>query len=275
MEKLKSLVANKPGRIVRGLALSGACFALLSAGPAQAAMFNVDWSFTGTPIATTGGTSDGNTKTFESNDPTKTKVRVSAWADTGAGGTIQTGELRQWATGLGEYNRDEPDTNFDYTHTVDNYLDKDFALFRFDREINLDSVLLSMWSGNTGQTFKDSDITVWAGSVADDFGTQLDLTGKTFADLNTMFGPSVDNNMSGKNWEANGVTRSADLTGDSLFGNVVIVAASLTLTGYVDRFKIKALAGNFSTVQIPEPAALGIVILGLAGIGFIRRRRAA
>ena len=63
-------------------------------------------------------------------------------------------------------------------------------------------------------------------------------------------------------------------------GNVIIVAATIlpTYNGVKDYFKIKQLAGGFDNdplpnTEIPEPSAVGVIVVGLAAICVVRRRR--
>lgn len=261
-------------RLASGLALSAACIALLTTAPAQAFDFDIDWTFNGYGEVLVGGDSSlGNSRTYQSGGPNSVSLRATAWSDTGAANSnavrndFEAASLRRWSGGFGVQNRFSNDSSSP-EHAVDNNNNFDFVLFELDREVNLSSVMLNEYG--TG----DSDITVWVGNTDSDFSTQLDLAGMDFSDLDAAFTRS-------ENYVNGGSPRTAYFPEDgTLMGNVIIVAATIlpTYNGVKDYFKIKQLAGGFDNdplpnTEIPEPSALGVIVVGLAAICVVRRRR--
>lgn len=197
---------------------------------------------------------------------------AAAWSATGAsnpgiGNNFEAASLRRWSGGFGVQNRLSNDI-YNSEHAVDNNNNFDFVVFELDRAVNLSSVTMNEY--NTG----DSDITVWVGNTDSDFSTQLDLAGMGFSDLDNTFARS-------ENYVNGGSPRTAYFSeNENLFGNVIIVAATIlpTYNGLKDYFKIKKLAGGYNdtpppSTQISEPGTLAVIAFGLAGIGYVRRRK--
>lgn len=261
-------------RLASGLAVSALCVALLTAAPAQAYDYDIDWTFDGSNETLVGGNSSiGNSRTYQSGGTDNVSLRATAWSDTGGsnpgvGNNFEAASLRRWGGGFGVQNRLSNDTSSP-EHAVDNNNNFDFVLFELDRSVNLSSVTMNEYG--TG----DSDITVWVGNTDADFSTQLDLDGMAFSDLDSMFTRA-------ENYVNDGSPRTALFPEDgNLMGNVIIVAATIlpTYNGMKDYFKIKKLAGGYddpiTTTEIAEPSSLGVIGLGLAAICFMRRRRRA
>lgn len=260
-------------RLTSGLALGAACIALLTAVPAQAFDYDIDWTFNGTGEVLVGGDSSlGNSRTYQSGGSNSVGLRATAWSDTGGsaagvGNLFEAASLRRWSGGFGVQNRFGNDTS-NPEHAIDNNNNYDFVLFELDREVNLSSVTMNEYG--TG----DSDITVWVGNTDSDFSTELDLAGMSFADLDAAYTRS-------ENYVNGGSPRTAYFPEDgTLMGNVIIVAATIlpTYNGVKDYFKLKKLAGGYDdspppSTEISEPSSLGVIALGLAAFCYIRRRR--
>lgn len=260
-------------RLTNGLAVGAACVALLAAAPAHAFDFDIDWTFNGYGEVLVGGDSSlGNSRTYQSGGANSVGLRATAWSDTGSsnpgvGNNFEAASLRRWSGGFGVQNKFGNDSSSP-EHAVDNNNNFDFILFELDREVNLSSVTMNEYG--TG----DSDITVWVGNTDSDFSTQLDLTGQSFADLDSAFTRA-------ENYVNGGSPRTATFPEDgNLMGNVIIVAASIlpTYNGVKDYFKLKKLAGGYDddpppSTEISEPSTAAALALSLAGVFYIRRRK--
>ncbi|MCB1871788.1 MAG: hypothetical protein KDI49_07255 [Gammaproteobacteria bacterium] len=118
------------------------------------------YSFTG---STSYGGGYGNSMVFGDDD----ELTVTAWGFTGSGGTIQTGEISRWSTGLGACNRREGTAgngcSTSSEHQVDNASYDDLVLFYFSRAVQFDQIRLDPWSNYTVDA-----VTYWIGTIDDD-----------------------------------------------------------------------------------------------------------
>lgn len=261
------MVRSWAAAIVTGLVLLG----LAIAPPAQAA--DLLWDFkTGCTVDCGLDGPNGNTRVFTADDGSTT-VTVSAWSRTansatGTNDIFANAFLGQYSQGLGVTNRDEGDGSSG-KHTLDNRGRLDLMAFFFNSTIIPTSALLTPFT--TGGVGPDSDITAWIAQVGamPDLSNNLSLT-----DIDTMFGPQIDNTGSG--------TRTA-MFGDGTPGNLLLLAGNVTefLDGLAngnkggnDGVKIGTLGAKTPpNIQIPEPGTMATFAIGLISLGFMARRR--
>lgn len=104
----------------------------------------------------------GNSRSFTENG---ISVNVSAFSRDANNGEWSTSYLGSFSGGLGVTNREESGSGS--THTVDNRGDvDDYVLFEFDQAVTVDSAFL-------GYVYKDSDMSVWIGTVDDAFTSHI------------------------------------------------------------------------------------------------------
>ncbi len=114
------------------------------------------------------------------------------------------------------------DTSGGDSHTVDNIgIDDNYVLFEFSETVVVDAAFL-------GFVIDDSDISVWIGNVDSPIASLSDalLNGLEFTEVNNTVSSSP---------------RLADINGDEVAGNVLIIAASTADTTPEDKFKIETL----------------------------------
>lgn len=224
---------------------------------------------------------DGNSRTFTFFDSQglASRVNVTAWsatqsATTGALSNYQTAFLGDFSGGLGVTNRTEGNGSSNNTHTADNYQGVEFIVLRFDGDVVMTGAQLNAFAmtatGFSGSG-SDTDATFYFGSTVVPWGTPVNLADATqrLSILNhytdTLGGSS--NNFRTVN----------DTTNFS--GNVVVIAPSLadynrgTVGNRPDAFKVENVKVQYLVAQAPEPAALGLLGLGVLGIAGLRRRK--
>ncbi len=159
-------------------------------------------------------------------------LTTTAWSTTGSGNTFRTAELEIYSGyGMGVCNRNEgvncSDTNS--AHALDNNGADDLILFSFSGPVQLDSLSLMQFGG-------DSDLSVWAGTGS------INPNGLTPAALGTA-------TLIGGNY-SNG-TRSIDL-GSVLGGNYTWLAVAARIGSDNDYAKLRSLTVDPVTAPIPE-----------------------
>lgn len=181
-------------------------------------------------------------------------LTTTAWSTTGSGNTFQTAELEIYPSyGMGVCNRNEGVncSNSNNNHALDNSGADDLILFSFSGPVQLDSLSLLQFGG-------DSDLSVWAGT-----GT-LDLAGLTPAALGTA---TLINNSNSSN-----TNRAIDL-GNVLSGNYTWLAVAARVGQDDDFAKLRSLTVNPATAPVPEAETWAMMLAGLGLVGFAVRRR--
>lgn len=273
---VKNRIAKRITALVAG-ALALGCGSSAFAGPVT-----VTLNPSCTTSCSTDGT-DGNSRTFTFFDSQglASRVTVTAWqADqnttTGALTNYQSSFLGQYSSGLGVTNRSEGDGSSNNSHIADNEGGRaDFIVLQFDGNVVLTGAQLNAFSmtatGFSGSG-SDTDATFYFGTTTLPFTSGVNL-----ADATQRL--SILNHYTDTLGGSSSNFRSVN-TSTRYSGNVVVIAPSLAdynrgTTGgnWRDGFKLGSVQVDYLTTQAPEPAALGLLGLGVLGIAFRRRRK--
>ena len=265
----------------RVVALVAGALALASGTSASAGPVTVNLSPSCTTSCSTDG-SDGNTRTYTFFDSQglASRVTVTAWAadqntTTGALSNYQTGFVGQYSQGVGVTNRYEGNGSSNNSHMADNEGGRaDFLVLRFDGDVVLTGAQLNAFSmtatGFSGSG-SDTDATFYFGTTTVPFSTPVDL-----ADATQRL--SILNHYTDTLGGSSSNFRSVNTT-TRYSGNVVVIAPSLadynrgTSGNWRDGFKLGNVQVDYLTTQAPEPAALGLLGLGVLALGLRRRKR--
>ena len=177
---------------------------------------------------------------------------VTAWSTTGRRGSYQTAELEIYSGyGMGVCSRSEGIncSSSGNMHALDNQGADDLILFRFSSAVQLESLTLHQFGG-------DSDLSIWAGSGS------LNLDGVKPATLGSA---TPFSSTSGIN-----DIKAVDLS--SFTGTYDWLAVSARLAQANDFAKLQTLTVR-ATSPVPEPRSWAMLLAGLGLIGFAVRRR--
>lgn len=235
--------------------------ALACASPALEAAVIWDLNNLSTP---TSGTY-GNVRTFLGSD-SQTETRVSAFAQISTATTqLETAYLGAYGGGLGITNRGEG-TGGSNSHTMDNRGRLEFMLFAFENAIIPTSITLTPYSDPNNNNYKDTDFSVWIGTVADH--TTATLAGMLIGSLDTTF-TRLPNSLS----TTTSTRTVTNFNPNNYSGNVLIIASLIVNNDpKYDYVKVKEVKGV--VVHVPTPAGAGLFLVGLAGALWGRRRTA-
>ncbi len=175
---------------------------------------DVTYNFAGNTSTT--GTA-GNIRTYSVNG---VSVNASAFSRT-TSGTWNAAYLGAYSEGLGVTDTSENGSNG--THRVDNLGRVNFVLFEFSTLVEIDRVFLDSVVG-------DSDISIWVGTADNPFHNHL-----TLSDASGSLATLAETNDGGSS------ARWADVNADHVYGNIVVIAASITDPTPDDQFKISQL----------------------------------
>ncbi len=260
------------------------------------------------------GVEVSDTQVVTGSDATTT-VRLAGWANSGSdssdsGGatwnTMLQGKLVSWGgSGVGMRYRN-PDGTFESggspNHAIDNQGPDEFVLLAFSDAVELTSVTV----GWPGEDQYDTDITVlsYGGAGIPGLGSAFSQAAYASADNTLQYQDAAAGATAGLTndaWDFVGHYADVAINGNSVAINSIGKTSSYWLigayspsvvnngtcfkdsanaycgTGAKDYFKLKAVAGDVPPPPpgVPEPASLGLVMLGLAGMRWYRAGRAS
>lgn len=190
---------------------------------------------------------------------TEANFTVTGWSNKSNGDrTIAQDQIARWAgSGLGVENKNSPE------HAVDNSSTKDYdaLLFSFDQIVDVSRLGIGWYQ-------KDADVSVLAYTGATPFTGSLS---GNWTDL-LANGWSVVGNYN-RNGTGGFNVNPADASSQYWLVGAYNRAFGGTLSQNNDFFKLNSITFEaIEVVEVPESSPLILLLLGLAGIGFARRR---
>jgi MYXO-CTERM domain-containing protein len=222
-------------------------------------------------------------------------VTATAWSYTqgSSNNAFEQAALGTFGSGLGVCNTSEtggaaPTSSncASPEHAIGNttpnlYNGDDYVLFLFSRTdgtplaVDPTNVVIDTFGANY-----DRDVTYWLGNVS----SSLNLTGQTYTNLSSLgFGSQVDVSDAGSpdgdpGAGAYQLTISVPPVGPPFY-NALLFGAQIEPNGGEDYFKLRSVTINTAPPppppSVPEPFALALMGIGMAGLRQYRRRMAA
>ncbi len=180
-------------------------------------------------------------------------VTMTAWANTGAGGTFAPAQLQRWSAGMGVCGSTEGIGCGSPAHQVDNDGPDNWVLFTFSSLVDVTSVTVDPWG-----TY-DTDVSYWVGSfttLPGLNGASSTLAGLGFSSRYDSDGPTT----------ANAVAHAIG----GGFINALLFGPRQGGNDQDDYFKITGMAvTTLEAPSVPEPGTM--VLLG-SGLALLARR---
>ena len=255
------------------------CVTALSALPAFAGTQTWDFTSGGSPL------SSGNYGNSISMDIDGITLTVTGWSDTNGQSNISTPEtieeaaLVYYGDSLGLINRDEDSGT--PNHSIDSYdasngygNDYDVLMLTFNSEVTLDGLDIG-WAyenyvdnNNRGQSSADITTLAYTGTGSDS------ISGSTWQSISTSAAWSlVQNSSDVDDYNYHALTNKVKST-TFLIGAYNPLFGSDGWSSLNDGFKLAGITTKTTepSTDIPEPATLGMFLLGLVGVGRLRKK---